>query len=192
MNELIKVTEQSGMKLVSARELHSFLGSKQEFATWIKNRIEKYGFQEGSDFLIILSKTPTGRPLKEYALTLDMAKEISMVENSEKGKVARRYFIEIEKKYKQIPSYQVDDPIARAKLWIAEQEHHQYQLLEKNKIIESQKQKVLFADTVSGSSNSILVRKFAKLLSKNGYEIGQNRLFQWLRDNKYLMNNNKY
>ena len=100
MKELIKITEQNGKRAVSARELHRFLESKQEFATWIKNRIEKYGFVENQDFEVFdnFIKNPNGgRPLIEYALTIDTAKEIAMVEGNEKGKQARRYFIECEK-----------------------------------------------------------------------------------------------
>lgn len=98
MEELIPLQDHGGQKIVSARALHEFLESKQEFANWIKNRIEKYGFEENRDFLIILSKSDFGRPSKEYALTLDTAKEIAMVEGNEKGKIARQYFIECEKR----------------------------------------------------------------------------------------------
>ena len=102
MNELIPLHSQTingnAVETVSARELHTFVGSKQEFSNWIKNRVEKYGFVENVDFLIILSKTPNGgRPSQEYFITLDMAKQLAMVENNEKGKQARRYFIECEK-----------------------------------------------------------------------------------------------
>ena len=83
---------------VNARDLHGFLESKREFATWIKSRIKRYGFIEKEDFLTILSKTPKGgRPTKNYHLSIDMAKELSMVERTEKGRQARRYFIECEK-----------------------------------------------------------------------------------------------
>ena len=103
MQELIKVTKENGEQLVSARELHEFLESKQEFTNWFKNRIEKYGFLENEDFMTILSKSG-GRPQTNYILKLDMAKELSMVEANEKGSQARRYFIECEKKaLKQIP-----------------------------------------------------------------------------------------
>ena len=96
MKELIKITEQNGKRAVSARELHRFLESKQDFSTWIKNRIEKYGFIEEVDFT--LHKFMEGKVWKhEYALTIDTAKEIAMVEGNEKGKQARRYFIECEK-----------------------------------------------------------------------------------------------
>ena len=105
MNELIKLNEQTinneMVQTVNARELHVFLESRQEFTNWIKNRIEKYGFIKDSDFLIILSKTPNGgRPSQEYYITLDMAKELAMVERNDKGKQARQYFIECEKQLK--------------------------------------------------------------------------------------------
>lgn len=93
---------QEMVQTVNARELHAFLESKQEFANWIKNRIEKYGFTENVDFLINLSKTPSGgRPSIEYHITLDMAKQLAMVENNDMGLQARRYFIECEKQLKQ-------------------------------------------------------------------------------------------
>lgn len=125
MNELIKTTNaiinNEEVNAVNARELWKFLESKQEFANWIKSRIKEYGFEEGKDFLINLSKTLNGKPSKDfdltnlsnqtgrggnrrsidYIITIDMAKELSMVENNEKGKLARRYFIEIENQYRK-------------------------------------------------------------------------------------------
>lgn len=104
--ELIKIsTGENGNQVVSARELHKFLESKQEFANWIKNRIDKYGFVENQDFEVFdnfINNPSGGRPLKEYALTIDMAKELAMVEGNEKGKQARRYFIECEKKLREV------------------------------------------------------------------------------------------
>jgi len=102
--DLITIKTEDNKQVVSARELHNFLESKQEFANWIKQRIEKYGLIENQDFEVFdnFIKNPNGgRPLKEYALTLDCAKEIAMVEGNEKGKQARQYFIECEKKLKQ-------------------------------------------------------------------------------------------
>lgn len=103
MIELIKIIEkEDGGRVVSARELHSFLESKQEFSNWFKNRIEKYELIENVDFvrLINLSSENHGRGGQnkiEYALSIDAAKELSMVEGNEKGKEARRYFIACEK-----------------------------------------------------------------------------------------------
>lgn len=103
MKELIKITEQNGVQAVSARELHKFLEVGKDFSNWIKDRINKYDFVEGIDFEVFANsgENPNGgRPLIEYALTLDTAKEIAMVEGNERGKQARRYFIEVEKRYK--------------------------------------------------------------------------------------------
>ena len=89
---------------VNARELHAFLGSKRQFADWINERIQKYGFVENQDFAIFsqnCEKPKGGRPAKEFALTLDTAKELAMVENNDRGREARRYFIECEKALKQ-------------------------------------------------------------------------------------------
>lgn len=82
---------------VSARKLHDFLDSKQKFANWINNYIKDFDFEEGKDFIIILLKSTGGRPIKEYDITVDMAKELSMLARNEKGKQARKYFISIQK-----------------------------------------------------------------------------------------------
>lgn len=93
MNELIQVAERQigggTIQTVNARDLHAFLGSKRQFADWISERIQKYGFVENQDFVIFsqnCEKPKGGRPAKEFALTLDMAKELAMVENNDKGK----------------------------------------------------------------------------------------------------------
>lgn len=102
---------------VNARELHAFLESKQEFSNWIKNRIEDYGFLDGVDFLTNLSKTQ-GRPRIDYFLSLDMAKELSMVERNEKGKRARQYFIDCEKRLSGSLKIDFNDPLQAAKEFI--------------------------------------------------------------------------
>lgn len=106
MNELIKLHLQTmnsnTVDTVSARELHTFLESKQDFSTWIKNRIEQYDFVENQDFIKLHKKMEANNAtMIEYHITLDMAKELSMVERNEKGKLARKYFIECEKRLKQ-------------------------------------------------------------------------------------------
>jgi anti-repressor protein len=93
--------EQEGKQTVNARELHEFLGVGTEFSHWTKRRIDTYGFLEGEDFLTNVKKD--GRQLfKEYHISLDMAKELSMVENNDKGREARRYFIQVEKEHQQL------------------------------------------------------------------------------------------
>ena len=100
MEEIIKITEKDGRKAVNARELHAFLGVGKDFSSWIKERISKYGFVENQDYFSFteIGEREIGATVrKEYALSLDMAKELSMVENNEKGRLARKYFIECEK-----------------------------------------------------------------------------------------------
>lgn len=183
--ELIKITEQNGQQAVSARDLHRFLESKQQFTDWIKDRIEKYGFIENQDFEVFhnFMKNPNGgRPLTEYALTLDTAKEIAMVEGNEKGKQARRYFIEMEKKAKQL-ALNTPQSFSEALKLAYEQS---LKIEEQQKQLEAQAPKVLFTEAVMGSSSSCLIGELAKIITQNGYQIGEKRLFKWLRENHYL------
>lgn len=90
------------VQLVDAKALHRFLEIDARFNDWIARRIAEYGFQEGEDFYSALSKSTGGRRSREYRITLDMGKELAMVERNEKGKQARRYFIECEKRLVQI------------------------------------------------------------------------------------------
>jgi anti-repressor protein len=101
MKEIIEVKkDRTGKETVNARELHEFLDSKQEFSTWIKRRIKKFGFLDNIDFVTIDKKVGRQK-MNEYHISVEMAKELSMVENNDKGKEARRYFIDIEKVAKQ-------------------------------------------------------------------------------------------
>ena len=100
MNELINITtttiNNEEVNAVNARDLHEKLEIETKFNTWMPRRIEEYEFEEGRDFVTNLSKSH-GRPSKEYIISLDMAKELAMVENNEQGRRIRRYFIEVEK-----------------------------------------------------------------------------------------------
>ena len=101
MDELIPLQPQTingnAVETVSARELHTFLEVQTRFNDWIKNRINEYGFVENQDFTTLTKNLVNGGRTTEYYITLDMAKELSMVERNEKGKQARKYFIECEK-----------------------------------------------------------------------------------------------
>lgn len=90
---------------VNARDLYSFLSKSlsTRFNDWITRRIEDYGFEKGQDYLTQITKTQ-GRPKMDYFITMDMAKELAMVERNEKGRQARRYFIDCEKRLKQRPT----------------------------------------------------------------------------------------
>lgn len=160
---------------VSARDLYGFLEVKTAYKDWFPRMCE-YGFVDGVDFCSFLSESSGGRRAHDAQLTIEMAKEICMLQRNEKGKMARQYFIQLEKDWNS-----PEKVMARA-LKIAEQTVQQ--LTAK---IESDAPKVLFADAVSASSTSILIGELAKILKQNGVDIGQQRLFQWMRDNGYLI-----
>lgn len=123
-NELIKVTYEEEKALVSARELHEFLEVKSRFNDWIKNRINKYELEENIDYTKILVQCIRGQNEYDYVLLLDTAKELSMVENNEKGKQARKYFIQCEKKLKEVVNKPVlpQDYLSALKALVASEE----------------------------------------------------------------------
>lgn len=186
MNELIKIEEINGEQLVSARGLHKFLEVGTEFKIWISRIIEKYDFIENKDFVRVYQKCNTlgGEQEKvDYLLKISVAKEISMVSNTPKGKEAREYFIKCEEAWNSS-----DMILARAN-------QIQSKMLEnyKNKVIvlenkiEQDKPKVIFAEAVKTSKSSILIGELAKLIKQNGYDMGQKRMFAWLRENGFLI-----
>ena len=104
--ELIKIREENGQQLVSARELYEFLGTTERFSNWFE-RYCKYGFEENLDFTSVKNFTVVNngakKELQDYAMTIEMAKEFSMLQRTERGKEARKYFISCERKLKQDP-----------------------------------------------------------------------------------------
>lgn len=178
MNELIKITYNNDRPAVSARDLHDFLEVKTAYKDWFPRMCE-YGFTEGEDFCSFLSESTGGRPAQDAVLTIDMAKEICMIQRNEKGKQARQYFLQIEKEWNS-----PEKVMARA-LQIAGDK-----LKKLESKVEADAPKVLFADAVSASKTSILVGELAKLLKQNGVDIGQHRLFRWMRENGYLIRRN--
>jgi len=99
-NELIPVYEEDGKQAVNTRDLHEFLEVGKDYSTWFKYRADQNGYSEGEDFTPILGKSTGGRPTTDYIVSIETAKEIAMMENNDKGREVRRYFIEIEKRYK--------------------------------------------------------------------------------------------
>ena len=182
MNELIKVTYDNDRPVVSARELHDFLEVETPFNKWFPRMCE-YGFTEGQDFWTFLSESTGGRPAQEAALTIDMAKEICMIQRSEKGKQARQYFIQLEKDWNS-PEKVMARALDIAHKQLAQLKGENVKLLTENT---ANKPKVIFADAVSASERSILVGELAKMLRQNGVEIGQNWLFDWMRQNGFLI-----
>lgn len=179
MNEVIKVTVNDNHEpIVSGRQLHEALGVKTEYRKWF-GRMAEYGFEENQDFARVTQKCPTPGGLQDmtdHIIKLDMAKEIAMIQRTDKGKEVRQYFIQVEKDFNS-----PEKIMARA-LLMADKKIHKLETQ-----IEADKPKVLFADAVSASHTSILVGELAKLISQNGYKIGANRLFSWMRENGYLI-----
>ena len=182
MNELIKVDFTGDRPAVSARELHEFLEVKTAYKDWFPRMCE-YGFTTGTDFNLLKiervqmeGNRMVSRPVEDAALTIDMAKEICMIQRNEKGKQARQYFLQLEEDWNS-----PEKVMARA-LRIAERKI--------NGLEEKVKQDaplVLFANSVSASKNSILVGELAKLLKQNGVDTGQISLFKTLRERGYLI-----
>ena len=176
MEELIKVDTNENLEpVVRGRELHRILEVATAYKDWFPRMCE-YGFVEGQDFSSFLSESTGGRPAVDHIIKMDMAKEICMLQRTERGKLARQYFIQIEKEYNN-----PEKIMARA-LRIAEQELSNLKIQ-----AEEMKPKALFADAVSASHTSILVGDLAKLLRQNGVDIGANRLFEKLREKGFLM-----
>jgi anti-repressor protein len=175
MNELLKIDTSNAERItVSARDLHKALEVSTDFNHWF-TRMCEYGFEAQKDFTTFLSESTGGRPSQDAQITVDMAKEIAMLQRTEKGKEVRKYFIQIEKEWNS-----PERVMARA-LTIANK------TIETLKIENSEmKPKALFADAVAQSDTSILVYDLAKLICQNGVKIGGNRLWTWLRDNGYI------
>lgn len=182
MNELINVTLNDNHEpIVSARQLHQTLEVKKRFSAWFE--VNSKLFIENEDFTSVQTGTVVNngavKPLQDYALTLDMAKQLAMMSRTTKGAEVRAYFIQIEKDYNS-----PEKIMARA-LLMADKKVHQLEAQ-----IEADRPKVLFADAVSASHTSIFVGELAKLLKQNGVDIGATRLFTWLRNHGYLIKRN--
>lgn len=179
-NPLINLHEQDdGSVAVSGRELHEFLEIGTRYDIWL-TRMTEYGFEENIDYITIAQKRTTAQGnltnFVDHILTVDMAKEVSMIQRNEKGKQARQYFLQVEK------AWNSPEMIMKRALQIADRKMSDMQLR-----IEADKPKVLFADAVAASHTSILIGDLAKLLRQNGIDIGQNRLFSWMRENGFLI-----
>lgn len=188
MNELIKVNYENDRPTVLARDLHEFLEVQTPYHKWFPRMCE-YGFSENIDYMMmdknVLRSDGTKMPQVQHdaQLTIEMAKEICMLQRNERGKQARQYFIQLEKDWNS-PELVMARALKMANSRIGSLEERTIHLEQK---IEKDKPKVLFSDAVSTSQNTILIGDLAKILRQNGVEMGPNRLFQWLRENGYLI-----
>ncbi|HFU4089575.1 TPA: phage antirepressor KilAC domain-containing protein [Streptococcus suis] len=180
MNELINITlNENHEPVVSARDLHKSLKVKTRFSQWVEQNFKI--LEEGYDFSPVVTTTQLNqyggtKEIQDYALSLDASKNLAMVSKTDEGAKVRKYFIQVEKDFNS-----PEKIMARA-LLMADKKVHQLEAQ-----IEADKPKVLFADAVSASKSSCLIGELAKILKQNGIDIGQNKLFQWLRSNGYLI-----
>lgn len=173
----------------SARALYNYLEVKTPFSTWLARRVEEYGFAEGQDFLTILLESTGGREATDAALTVDMAKELGMVERTEKGRTVRRYFIWAENKLRQVveaprPTLPTNYKEALVALLseVEQKERLEQELALAQPAIDFTKQ-------VAVSANTLSMGESAKWLKVKG--MGRNILCKWLRDHGVFTTGNE-
>jgi anti-repressor protein len=173
---------------VDARELHAFLESKQRFADWIKGRINQYGFTQGVDFVANHSSM-TSPPRIEYVVSIDMAKELAMVERNQKGREVRQYFLECERRAKessQAPQFQIPQTLPEALRLAAQLAEEKQQALE---VIKQKDQLIVAVADLNIKAGQVSIAEFAKNLAISG--MGQNNVYKWLKGRGFLQINNQ-
>lgn len=185
MNELIKITEHNGKKAVSARELHNFVDMLTRFDIWIMRMLE-YGFTENVDYQCLYKNVPMPnggfkQAIDDYALSIECAKEISMLQRNDKGKQARLYFIDCEKQLMQ-PKYQLPKSFSEA-LQLAADQAKQLEL--QSAQIKELEPKAEVYDNIANADNNISLNEAAKSIG-----IGRNLMMQRMRATKILLANN--
>lgn len=182
MNELKTFNFEN--QTISARELHEMLKIGTQFNHWFPRMCE-YGFTEGEDFWPKMTKTSEigGRPATDYEISINMAKEICMIQRTPEGKKVRLYLIDLEKAW-NTPELVMARGLKAAQAMI-EQKDEQIKLLTADN--ERMKPKEIFADAVTASDSAILIRDLAKLIKQNGFDIGEKRLYKWMREHGYII-----
>lgn len=185
MNEIISINYESENPTVSARDLYEGLEIKTKFTDWFR-RMTEYGFEETDYrkcFPNLGSGSNGGQNEVDYEISVDMAKQICMIQRTEKGREYRQYFLDLEKAW-NTPEQIFARALKMANKTIDDLKSHNTVLIED---VRRMKPKEVFADAVSASHTSILVGDLAKLLRQNGINIGAKRLFEWLRNTGYLI-----
>ena len=184
MQELIKVDIDT--QTVSARELHKILEVKYDFKRWVDSNFKE--FTEGIDFFrghmnVQANRYGGEQEIIDYSVTTNMAQHLCLMSKTEKGKRCRQYLIDLEKSW-NTPEQVMARALQMADSTIKKLRDNCAALIEDN---QRMKPKEIFADAVAASHTSILIGDLAKLIKQNGIEIGQKRLFEWLREKGYLI-----
>lgn len=175
--------------VISGRQLHDFLEVGTAYDVWIKRMME-YGFTEEIDFSSFLMESTGGRPSTDHLLKLDMAKELSMIQRTEKGKQARQYFIQVEKEYN------TPEKIMARALNIANKELQTLKLENSMYIqqVKELKPKADYVDTILKSKSLVLTSQISKDYGMSAQELNRilseekiqyKRNGQWLLYSKY-------
>ena len=182
MNELLKINYETEQPTVSARDLHAGLEIKSKSADWFKN-MSTYGFTENEDYMTVSKNLENGGRIIEHFISVDMAKQICMIQRNEKGRQYRQYFLDIEK------AWNTPEQIFARALKMADQQIEKLKASNASLVedVQRMRPKEVFADAVSVSNTCILIGELAKILKQNGVDIGQNRLFTWMRENRFLI-----
>lgn len=182
VNQIIEINYDTEQPTVSARELYERLKIDSNFTTWFKRMCE-YGFLEGKDFFPKKEESTGGRPATDFDVSIRTAKEICMIQRTEEGRIIRNYFLDLEDVW-NTPEQVFARALKMADKTIHSLKNENYALLQDN---ERMKPKEIFADAVSASHTSILIGDLAKLIRQNAIDIGQKRLFEWMRNKGYLI-----
>ena len=175
---LIDIREENGKQTVSARELHEKLEVKTDFNNWLKRMLD-FGFVEGEDFLSILTESTGGRPAMEYYISIDMAKEICMIQRSEIGRKFRQYFIECEKRLIESNRRAMPQTYIEAIESLLNELKKNQALEEKGKLLLEQKEKAeaeterIIQYNKNFHSHLYTATDLAKMLGTNPYKIGK-------------------
>lgn len=186
MNNLININYNEDQPTVSARELYRRLEISKRFSAWFE--VNSQEFVDGEDFSATYLKVQGNqyggeKEIQDYNMTTDMAKHICLMSRTEKGKQCRQYLLDLEKAWNS-PDQVMSRALKMADRTINSLKETNAKLLEDTVRM---KPKEIFADAVSASHTSILIGALAKIISQNGVQIGQNRLFAWMRENGYLI-----
>eukprot|EP01037_Dinobryon_pediforme_P011474 gene11474-11570_t len=173
MEQLLIISERNGKSVVSARDLWYFLDIKTEFSHWCKRMFE-YGFNEGIDFTPILTESTGGRPTSDFALSIDCAKEISMIQRTEKGKQAREYFIACEKQLRSMEQPTLEEMTLKVITTLQHNvEEYKMRLAHANEVLLEQAPKVSYVNTVLEAPNLIPITIIAKDLGMSAKELNK-------------------